>query len=147
MELFQKDFVPELNTKNLGNSPRFLTITHTTLSVERFRSYRILKSSFSASQILDSPDILVLDQVFGPQRGETCWGLNTKTGGNQLSFPTPTQTHVSDNRCNGYGRLTTAHVWSSAGRCNSEQRTVWGSFHGFGQRRLQLLLFLRKFID
>jgi hypothetical protein len=28
MELFTKDSVPELNTKNLGNSPSFLTITH-----------------------------------------------------------------------------------------------------------------------
>jgi hypothetical protein len=32
MELFLKDFVLELNTKNLGNSPSFLTITHMTLS-------------------------------------------------------------------------------------------------------------------
>jgi hypothetical protein len=42
MELFLKDFVLELNTKNMGNSPRFLTITHTTLSARRFRSYEIL---------------------------------------------------------------------------------------------------------
>jgi hypothetical protein len=42
MELFPKDSVPELNTKNLGDSPSFLTITHTTLSTKRFRSYRIL---------------------------------------------------------------------------------------------------------
>jgi hypothetical protein len=41
-ELFLKDSIMELNTKNLGNSPRFLTITHTTLSAKRFRSYRIL---------------------------------------------------------------------------------------------------------
>jgi hypothetical protein len=33
MELFPKDFVLELNTKNMSNSPSFLTITHTTLSV------------------------------------------------------------------------------------------------------------------
>jgi hypothetical protein len=30
--LFQSNFVPELNTKNLGNSPRFLSITYTTMS-------------------------------------------------------------------------------------------------------------------
>jgi hypothetical protein len=28
MELFPKDSVPELNTKNIGNSPSFLTIAH-----------------------------------------------------------------------------------------------------------------------
>jgi hypothetical protein len=42
MELFPKYSVLELNTKNLGNSPIFLTITHTTPSAKRFRSYRIL---------------------------------------------------------------------------------------------------------
>jgi hypothetical protein len=42
MELPPKEFVPELNTKNLGNSTSFLTITHTTLSAKRFRRYGIL---------------------------------------------------------------------------------------------------------
>jgi hypothetical protein len=42
MELLPKDFVLELNTKNLGNSTSFLTINHTTLSAKRFISYRIL---------------------------------------------------------------------------------------------------------
>jgi hypothetical protein len=42
MELFSKDFVPELNTNNLVNSPSFLTITHMTLSAKWFRCYRIL---------------------------------------------------------------------------------------------------------
>jgi hypothetical protein len=42
MELFPKEFVLELNTKNLGNSTSFLTITHTTLSTQRFRKYKIL---------------------------------------------------------------------------------------------------------
>jgi hypothetical protein len=37
MELFPKEFVLELNTKNLGNSTSFLTITHMTLSAQRFR--------------------------------------------------------------------------------------------------------------
>jgi hypothetical protein len=41
MELFPREFVLELNTENLGNSPIFLTITHTTLSAKRLRSYRI----------------------------------------------------------------------------------------------------------
>jgi hypothetical protein len=42
IELFPMDSVLELNTKNLGNSSRFLTITHMTMSAKWFRSYRIL---------------------------------------------------------------------------------------------------------
>jgi hypothetical protein len=42
MELFPKDSVLELNTKNMGNSPSFLTITHMIMSAKRFRCYRIL---------------------------------------------------------------------------------------------------------
>jgi hypothetical protein len=42
MELFPKEFILELNTKNMGNSTRFLTITHTTLPFNRFRQYGIL---------------------------------------------------------------------------------------------------------
>jgi hypothetical protein len=34
MDLFPREFIPELNTKNLGNPPIFLTITHTTLSAK-----------------------------------------------------------------------------------------------------------------
>jgi hypothetical protein len=40
--LFPKEFVLDLNTKNLSNSAILLTITHTTLSTKRFRKYRIL---------------------------------------------------------------------------------------------------------
>jgi hypothetical protein len=42
MELFPKEFVSELNTKNMGNSTSFLTITHTTLFAKQFRKSRIL---------------------------------------------------------------------------------------------------------
>jgi hypothetical protein len=38
MELLLKDFVLELNTKNLGNSTNFLTITHMTMSARCFIS-------------------------------------------------------------------------------------------------------------
>jgi hypothetical protein len=48
MELFSKDSVPELNTKNLANSPSFLTITHITLSAKWFRSYGILMIDVAA---------------------------------------------------------------------------------------------------
>jgi hypothetical protein len=42
MELFPKEFVLELNTKNLGNSTSFLTITYMTLSTKQLRKYGIL---------------------------------------------------------------------------------------------------------
>jgi hypothetical protein len=48
MGLFSYNSVPELNTKNMGNSPSFLSVTHTILSAKRFRSYRILKIDFAA---------------------------------------------------------------------------------------------------
>jgi hypothetical protein len=40
--MLPKEFVLELNTKNLGNSTSFLTITHMTMSARWFISYRIL---------------------------------------------------------------------------------------------------------
>jgi hypothetical protein len=46
--LFGHNSVPELNTKNMGNSPIFLSVTHMILSGKRFRSYRILKINFAA---------------------------------------------------------------------------------------------------
>jgi hypothetical protein len=48
MELLPKDFVPELNTKNLGNSTSILTITHMTMSAKRFISYGILTIDVAA---------------------------------------------------------------------------------------------------
>jgi hypothetical protein len=41
MGLFPMDSVPELSTKNLGNSPRFLSVTHMALFTKWFRSYGI----------------------------------------------------------------------------------------------------------
>jgi hypothetical protein len=75
MELFPKDSIPELSTKNMGNSPSFLTITHATLSARRFRSYGILsidvpaefcirteqrhnRSSISILGLAESPEVL-----------------------------------------------------------------------------------------
>jgi hypothetical protein len=46
--LFGYNSVRELNTKNMGNSPRFLSVTHMILSSKQFRSYRILKINFAA---------------------------------------------------------------------------------------------------
>jgi hypothetical protein len=48
MGLFAYNSVLELNTKNMGNSPRFLSITHTILSAKRLRSYRISKINYAA---------------------------------------------------------------------------------------------------
>jgi hypothetical protein len=48
MELVSKDFVLELNTKNLGNSTSLITITHITLSAKRFISYGILTIDIAA---------------------------------------------------------------------------------------------------
>jgi hypothetical protein len=48
MELFPKEFVPELNTKNLGNSASFLTTMQTTLSAKRFRENGILTIDVAA---------------------------------------------------------------------------------------------------
>jgi hypothetical protein len=48
MGLFSYNSVPELNTKNMGNSPSFLSGTGMILSTKRFRSYRILKIDFAA---------------------------------------------------------------------------------------------------
>jgi hypothetical protein len=48
MGLFDYNSVLKMNTKNMGNSPSFLSVTHTILSAKRFRSYRILKIDFAA---------------------------------------------------------------------------------------------------
>jgi hypothetical protein len=48
MGLFGYNSVPELNTKNMGNSRIFLSINHTILSAKRFRSYRISKINIAA---------------------------------------------------------------------------------------------------
>jgi hypothetical protein len=48
MGLFSYNSVPEMNIKNMGNSPIFLSVTHTILSSKQFRSYRISKIDFAA---------------------------------------------------------------------------------------------------
>jgi hypothetical protein len=79
--LFPKDSVLELNTKNMGISLSFLTITHTTLSAKQFRSYKILTidiatefyfwtehqhnrssvSSLGLAETLDVPNTILVD--------------------------------------------------------------------------------------
>jgi hypothetical protein len=48
MELFLKEFVPELNTKNLGNYASFLTTMQMTPSAKRFRENGILTINVAA---------------------------------------------------------------------------------------------------
>jgi hypothetical protein len=52
-ELFGYDSVLGLNTKNLGNSPYFLSITHMTMSAKWFRSYGISRSTSLLKSVLD----------------------------------------------------------------------------------------------
>jgi hypothetical protein len=87
-ELVQMDSVLELNTKNLGNSPSILTITPTTLSAKRFRSYRILKIDFAAEFCFCTEQRLNGTQLLGLRFSETLEVPNTITVGNSLSFHT-----------------------------------------------------------
>jgi hypothetical protein len=48
MELFLKEFVLELNTKNLGNSTSLLTTMQMTPSAKRFRENGILTINVAA---------------------------------------------------------------------------------------------------
>jgi hypothetical protein len=75
MGLFGYNTVPELNTKNMENSPSFLSVTHTILSSKRFRSYRILKIDFAA------------DFCFWAEQRLKRTQLNTIMVGNSLSSP------------------------------------------------------------
>jgi hypothetical protein len=94
-----------LYMKNAINELRFLLVTHMTCFDIWFGRYRILKSGFWVYKCLV--------RFLGHKMSETCWGLNTSSVDNELSFPTSTQTHIFDNRGNGYGR--SAHVRSLPG--------------------------------
>jgi hypothetical protein len=87
MELFSKDFVLELHTKNLGNSPSFLTITHTTLSARRFRSYRILMIDIAAEFGTRTEQQHNGSSIFSLGLAETPEVPNTILEDNTLSFP------------------------------------------------------------
>jgi hypothetical protein len=87
MELFPEEFVLELNTKIMGNSASFLTITHMTLSTKRFRRYGILTiaiavvSYFRTEQRRNGSSILRLGLA------ETPKVLNIVFEGSSLNFP------------------------------------------------------------
>jgi hypothetical protein len=87
MELFPKEFVPELITKNLGNSTRFLTITHMTLSAKWFRKYEILMIDVAAEFCSRTDQRQNGSSFSGLGLAETLEVPNTISNGNSLSFP------------------------------------------------------------
>jgi hypothetical protein len=94
--------------KHVVNELRFLLVTHTTHFNIRFGHYGNLNSYFSSGHAMDRFGCSCSVRFFGHKMGETCCGPNTAFERNRVSFLTPTQTHVSDNRSNGYGLLNTA---------------------------------------
>jgi hypothetical protein len=86
-ELFPKDFVQELSTKNLGNSPNFLTITHMTLSTGQFRSYRILRTDVTAEFCIWTEQWHNGSSISSLGLAETLEVSNTISEDNTLSFP------------------------------------------------------------
>jgi hypothetical protein len=86
MQLFLKDFVPELNTKNLGNSPSFLTITYTTLSASRFGCYGILMIDIAAEFCIQTEQRHNGSSISSLGLAETPKVLNTILEDNSLRF-------------------------------------------------------------
>jgi hypothetical protein len=86
MELFPKDSVPELNTKKLGNSPSFLTITHATMSSRRFSSYGILTIDVAAEFCIQTEQRHNRSSISSLRLAETPEVLNTVSEDNSLSF-------------------------------------------------------------
>jgi hypothetical protein len=87
IELFPLDSVLELNTKNLFNSPSFLTITHMTLSSKRFRSYKILMIDVATKFCFWTEQRQNGSSHLGLVLAETPEVSNTISVGNSLVFP------------------------------------------------------------
>jgi hypothetical protein len=85
--MFTKDFVWELNTKNLGISLSFLTMTHTTLSAGRFRCYRILTIYVAAEFYTWTEQRQYGSSISSLGLAETPEVLNTVSEDNSLNFP------------------------------------------------------------
>jgi hypothetical protein len=86
MELFPKEFVPELNTKNLGNCTSLLTITHTTLSTKGFRKYENLTIDVAAEFCSRIDQRRNGSSFSGLRLAKTLEVLNTISNGNSPSF-------------------------------------------------------------
>jgi hypothetical protein len=87
MGLFPTEFVPELNTKKLGNSTSFRTITYTTLSAKRFRKYGILTIDVAAVFCFWTEQRQNGSSISRLRLAETPEVPNTVLEGNSLSFP------------------------------------------------------------
>jgi hypothetical protein len=94
--------------QSYGNEFSFLLVTHTTYFDIWFDRYEILKSVFHTNQVLDRLVYRCLVRFLGHKMNETCWGQNTRSENHFLSFPTPTQRHVSDAHSHSYGHFSTA---------------------------------------
>jgi hypothetical protein len=86
-ELFPKDSVPEVYTKKLGKSPRFLTITHMPLFAKWFRCYGILTIHVTTEFCFWTELRWNGSSVSSPRLAETLEIANTILVGNSLSFP------------------------------------------------------------
>jgi hypothetical protein len=86
MELFPKEFVLELNTKNLANCTSFITITHMTLSAKRVRKYRILTIDVAVVFCFYTEQRRNGSSIFRLRLAETPEVLNTISEGNSLNF-------------------------------------------------------------
>jgi hypothetical protein len=85
--MLPKDFVLELNTKNLGNSTSFLTITHMTMSARWFISYRILMIDVAVEFCSWTEQRQNGSSISNLGLAKTPEVLNTILEGNSLSFP------------------------------------------------------------
>jgi hypothetical protein len=86
-KLFLKDFVLELNTRNLDNSPSFQTITNMTLSIRRFRGYIILMIDVAAEFCIQTEQRNNGSSISSLGLAETPGVPNTILEDNSLSFP------------------------------------------------------------
>jgi hypothetical protein len=86
-KLFPKKLVLELNTKNLGNSISFRTITHTTLSAKRFRKYIILTIDVAAIFCFWTEQWRNGSSISRFGLAETPEVPNTISEGHSLNFP------------------------------------------------------------
>jgi hypothetical protein len=87
MQLFPKEFVQELNTKNLANSTSFLTITYMTLSTKRFRKYRIFTNDVTAVFCFWTKQRRNGSSISRLRLAKTPEVPNTVSEGNSLNFP------------------------------------------------------------
>jgi hypothetical protein len=90
--MFPREFVLQLNTKKLGNSPRFLTITNMTLSTKWFRSYGISTIDVAAEFCFWTEQRRKGSSIFYLRLAETLEVLNTVSDDISLSIPMVHQT-------------------------------------------------------